>query len=214
METYYRDQWTKIYCINCITGMKQLGDVVIDATICDPPYGVGVEYSGPYKDKREGYWELMESWFRIAKLISRVIVFTPGAVNLSKWIKIEEPYWICCWYHPNSTAPSRIGSWMHWEPILIYGKPYKRASKDAWNIPVAWQASVGDKFPNPKQEKLWDQLILEFTNEGDTVLDPFVGSGTTPRCCKKLHRKCIGMDISETACKLAADRCRQEVMKF
>lgn len=217
MEPYFEDEdkWTKIYKCNCITGMKQLGNVAIDATITDPPYGVGIEYEGPYEDKKdEKYWELMEGWFRLAKLLSRVIVFTPGTINLSKWIKIEEPYWIGCWYHPNCSSHNRIGSWCHWEPILIYGKPYKRVSKDAWHIPIGWQSAVGDKFPVPKPEKLFDQLVLEFTNEGDTVLDPFCGSGTTLRCCKKLHRKCIGMDIAENACKLSADRCRQKVMEL
>lgn len=39
-------------------------------------------------------------------------------------------------------------------------------------------------------------MILASSNEGDTVLDPFVGSGTTLRVCQQLGRNCIGIDIN------------------
>ena len=46
------------------------------------------------------------------------------------------------------------------------------------------------------------------------ILDPFLGSGTTAVCAKKLGRKCIGIEIEEKYCKIAVERLRQSVMKL
>jgi site-specific DNA-methyltransferase (adenine-specific) len=48
--------------------------------------------------------------------------------------------------------------------------------------------------PTPKPERLIERIILAHTHEGDTVLDPFLGTGTTAAVCKRLNRKCIGIE--------------------
>jgi site-specific DNA-methyltransferase (adenine-specific) len=60
--------------------------------------------------------------------------------------------------------------------------------------------------PTQKSEKLLAKLILASTNPGDFVLDPFLGSGTTSVVAKKLGRKCLGIEIDEEYCLLAARR--------
>lgn len=63
-------------------------------------------------------------------------------------------------------------------------------------------------------EQLAIRPILFSTKSGDTILDPFLGSGTTCYCAKKLNRLSIGIDIKEEYCEIAAKRCCQEVMDF
>jgi len=54
--------------------------------------------------------------------------------------------------------------------------------------------------------------IISWSNPDDLILDPFLGSGTTAYCAKKLGRKCIGVEIEERYAHIAAERCRQAVL--
>ena len=63
-----------------------------------------------------------------------------------------------------------------------------------------------DGHPAPFPEKLAEDHILSWSNEGDTVLDPFMGSGTTGKMAIKNNRNFIGIEISEEYCKIAQER--------
>ena len=65
-----------------------------------------------------------------------------------------------------------------------------------------------------KPLKLIKELAELFSNHGSTILDPFMGSGTTLRAAKDLGRKCIGIEISREYCDIAVNRLRQEVISF
>ena len=90
-----------------------------------------------------------------------------------------------------------------------------RETKDASNV---WEYSTGgsctkDKiaFQHPAQfpELLAQDHILSWSNEGDLVLDPFIGSGTTAKMAYLNGRNYCGIDISEEYCEIARRRVEQ-----
>ena len=69
-----------------------------------------------------------------------------------------------------------------------------------------WSMSENTPHPTQKPEKLIAKLILASSNEGDLVLDPFAGSGTTAVVAKKLNRKFIAIEQNKDYCALTQKR--------
>lgn len=69
-----------------------------------------------------------------------------------------------------------------------------------------WSMPENTIHPTQKPEKLLAKLILASSNEGDFILDPFLGSGTTSVVAKKLNRKYLGIEMNEEYCLLAEKR--------
>ncbi len=69
-----------------------------------------------------------------------------------------------------------------------------------------WSMPENTEHPTQKPEKLLAKIILASTNEGDMILDPFAGSGTTAVAAKKLGRDFVAIELDEKYCLLAAKR--------
>lgn len=96
----------------------------------------------------------------------------------------------------------------------VRGKLKERKVKtNIWGYAVGFGGTTRDKiaFQHPATfpEKLAEDHILSWTNEGDVVLDPMVGSGTTCKMAKKNNRDYIGIDISEEYCDIARQRVKK-----
>jgi len=66
-------------------------------------------------------------------------------------------------------------------------------------------------YPTQKPQKLLERLILMFTNEGDTVLDPVCGSGTTGFVADRLNRKCVMFDKNKNVLPIIIKRFQDKI---
>lgn len=66
--------------------------------------------------------------------------------------------------------------------------------------------------PTIKPLELVKRHLLNTTQKGDTILDPFLGSGTTALACKLLERNCIGFEINEEYYKTAIARLEGKIL--
>lgn len=83
---------------------------------------------------------------------------------------------------------------------------------DVWEIPfLNPKAKERVGYPTQKPILLLEKIIQIATDEGDVVLDPFCGSGTTLVASKLLNRKYIGIDLSEDAIKITKDRINNPI---
>ena len=92
--------------------------------------------------------------------------------------------------------------------VLIRGDEVKL--QNVWSYIVSGGASSTDKvaYQHPAifPEQLANDHIISWSNEGDVILDPFIGSGTTAIAAIKTNRQFIGIDISQEYCELARKR--------
>lgn len=101
------------------------------------------------------------------------------------------------------------------EDIYILGKNSKGFK---WNKDCAKYLSVWDIVPDKNvhghpasfPEEIPNRCIKSFTDEGDIVLDSYLGSGTTAIACERLNRRWIGIEIEEKYCEIAAKRIENE----
>ncbi|MBM4104645.1 MAG: site-specific DNA-methyltransferase, partial [Planctomycetes bacterium] len=88
----------------------------------------------------------------------------------------------------------------------------EKTRTNIWEYAVGLGGTTNDKiaFKHPAvfPEKLAEDHILSWTNEGNLVFDPMCGSGTTCKVAKLHNRRYIGVDISEEYCKIAQQRIR------
>lgn len=66
--------------------------------------------------------------------------------------------------------------------------------------------SKGNIHPTMKNIKLMSYLTILGSREGDLVLDPFIGSGTTAIAAKMLGRRCLGIEINQEYAEIAKER--------
>jgi len=185
-------------CGDCIETMKHYKDKQFDLCLTDPPYNLGVNYGVGINDNKtqEEYKRWSIQWFTEAMRISKAMIFSPGFKNFLMWVnEIEPPTTVLCWYHSNALSHNLTGKgFMHWEPMLLYGNMGMK--KDAFNHPVNIQKYKGS-HNCPKSRDLYIDILKSCTEKVKTVIDPFVGSGTTAMACKVLEIDCVGIDVNK-----------------
>jgi len=88
------------------------------------------------------------------------------------------------------------------------GKPYKETKPlgNIWAYAVGVEKDNKGRHPAIFPEQLANDHIISWSNEGDIVLDSFMGSGTTGKMAKKLGRQFIGIEKEEEYCEIARQR--------
>lgn len=197
--------------MDCLEGMKQLPDKCVDLVLTDFPYGIEEDYGDFYEDSKDNLKKLIADAMPQILRISKRAAVTCGIGNMFLY---PPPTWVLSWF---CAAGTGCGPWFFccWQPILVYGKdPYLETASG--RLPDAKSfngTSPKNGHPCPKPLELWKWLLLRCSQkEGEIILDPFMGSGTTARACKDLGRNFIGFEINTKYCEIANKRLQQEVL--
>ena len=226
-----------IYLGEALTVMDRLiaEGVVVDAVICDPPYGTTA-------CKWDSIIPLTEMWLRVEKLVKpdgAIVLFGQQpftSMLVSSNIGKFKYQW--AWVKNNATGHLNAKRKpMHlFEDILVFGTkpPYYPQGLIPFNKKVR-RGHNGDNYgvsgkeniqthtnyptdilcfdyekkklhPTQKPVALLEYLVKTYTNEGETVLDFAAGSGTTGVACKNLNRNFIGIELDVQYFNIAKER--------
>ena len=94
----------------------------------------------------------------------------------------------------------------------LQGKPIQNIWDDIEIVTAHSKERIG--YPTQKPEALLERIILCASNEGDMILDPFMGGGTTAAVADKLKRQWIGIDQSVMAVKVTERRLQKHGAHF
>lgn len=87
--------------------------------------------------------------------------------------------------------------------------------KFAPRIHREWCVNIfGGRFHPTQKPIALMKFCLSLVPEAKTIIDPFMGSGTTLWACKEMNLECIGIETEEAYCEMGAERLRQEVFEF
>jgi len=220
LKPYYQDDHCTIYNGDCREILPDLPKV--DLVLTDPPYGIDFENKFTKYDGSKNDWDRIigdEKEMDLNFLFNygeNQIIW--GAENFYKQLP-HRGRWIC-WH-------KRSGVWK--ENSVVQASDFEMAwtSKKTGTYKFfrvihggVINANSEGKGNNDKRVHPTEKPIvlmgkcIELFPDAQTILDPFMGSGTTLRASKDLNRKCIGIELEEKYCEIAIKRLQQEVMQF
>jgi site-specific DNA-methyltransferase (adenine-specific) len=197
----------RIYCGDCLELMKKIPDKSIDLVLTDPPYGIGVSTLSNSNERWRHPPKVVPE--KIGWDTDRVIAAVPLILQKSNNQIIFGGN-----YYADLLPPSKC--WIVWDKknaggfaecelaLTSYNKPIKKFSY-LWSG-FRKQEPEERNHPTQKPLKLMEWCLLKYSQPGDTILDPFLGSGTTAVACKRTGRNFIGIEKEPMYVEIALKR--------
>ena len=170
---------------------------------------------GPNNFRNEIVWSY-KRYTAVSARFQRLhdIILFYGKSDKTEWNEMREEYGAKSGTADSHYKQDKEGRWYRWqkrkgkEPYKIYLSKGRRMG-DVWEIPHI-NASARERlgYPTQKPEALLERIIKASSKEGDMVLDPFCGCGTTIAVAQKLNRRWIGVDITHLAVALMKHRLK------
>ena len=217
MKPYYQDEWVTIYHGDCREILPELPKV--DLVLTDPPYGVPVMVDG--------------SFYGGKGRAANGRAYTPVVGNEEDFdptvaLSVGNHHILWGANHYAHKLP-HIGRWLVWDKRCQQQPTRTQADCElAWCSDYGaarmfyhvWDGMIKDSERGIKRQHPTQKPVvlmgwcLTFYPDAIAILDPYMGSGSTLVAAKKHNRHCIGIEIEEKYCEIAAKRCSQSVMNL
>ena len=223
MKPYYRDEYVTIYHGDCRVLMPSIIDETFDLLLTDPPYGIGESSKKVAGRQKKAHWKTcgmvadqrdygefawdqttVEEWvmFLARRLCRKQIIFGGNYYDLP-----PAKCWLL-WDKENGETDFADAemAWTNLDKAV-------RIKRHLWNGML--RKGQEERFhPTQKPLAVMAWALAQAGDDAATVLDPWMGSGTTLRACKDAGKRVIGIDREERYCEIAARRMGQEVLNF
>jgi site-specific DNA-methyltransferase (adenine-specific) len=181
---------------DCLEYMRGMADKSVDAVITDPPYGLGIA-ANPFRQKFEPLeWDNVpasqEHITEILRVSNNQVIWGGNYFSLPP---------TQCFLLWDKKQPEDFSSSMCEMAWTSFSKPAKLFRYSV--------TSYEKEHPTQKPLPLMEWIIRKYTNENETIFDPFMGSGTTGVAAVRLGRSFIGVEINPDYYAIAERRIRQ-----
>ena len=219
----------KIYNGDCLEVMKDIEDNSIDCIITDPPYeldnhgGVAKGHNLERKLNRDKHINFLSNGFdinvifkefeRVIKKVNILIFCSNKQISkvMSWWEERKYSVTLLVWDKPN---PISLCNGKHVSNLefIVYVRGKGATNNLGYNKQFlkTYKYSVPHSkirlHPTQKSIELVEDLIKLHTEEGDVILDSFIGSGTTAIACINTNRNFIGIELDKEYCDIANKR--------
>ena len=228
IQPYYQSEGITIYHGDCRAIVPELP--AVQALVTDPPYGAKRPSDGTWRSKsggrpgsRESHPEIHGN-DKVAADWADMVEITPDG---AAWVFTT--FDVLSQWRAELTRRWRVKSTIVWDRLTHGQGDLERAYAPSTEL-VLFAPGPDFRFPNGRPRDVLRHrqpqrpvhpyekpvaLMQELLQHGGgTILDPFMGSGTTLVAAKHLHRQAIGIEIEERYCELAANRLAQGVLPF
>jgi site-specific DNA-methyltransferase (adenine-specific) len=180
-----------LYNEDCLLGMKRIPDGSMDMILCDLPYAV----TKNHWDSAIPFETLWDQYKRVTKKNAAIVL--TASQPFSSALVLSQPTlfrheWIWSKNLGGNFANTVREPMKEHESVLVFSR-----GRWTYNKQMQERSDSGKsraKHPTQKPVALFEYLIRTYTNEGDTVLDSCVGSGTTAIACMNTGRRYIGFE--------------------
>ena len=203
---------------DCLERMKEIPDGSVDMILTDPPYGMDFQSNhrnekyNKIKNDKDLSW--LNVWtnelFRVAAENTAHYVFC-SFHNIDKFKQaLEQKFKIknmLVWEKNNTSMGDLKGDFAPKYEMIIFIQKGRRLINGKRDPNILKFNRTGNKLhPTQKPVDLLQYLLEKFSDKGQVILDPFMGSGTTGVAAKNLNRSFIGIELDETYFNIAKDR--------
>lgn len=208
-KPYYDKDGITIYHADCRDILPYLPNV--DLVLTDPPYGMG------YKSNWSAVWRQKKAIANDSQFPLWVFEIEPSIAMFvwCRWDNLYElpkPKSFIAWdkgAHSMGDLKHEFGR--RWEGCAFYPGPNHAFSKRPADLIICPRVPA-ESMRHPTEKPVGAITPLIACHNAKTILDPFMGSGTTLVAAKQLGKRAIGIEIDEEYCKIAVERLSQGVL--
>lgn len=224
----------KLYKGDCLEVMKNIEDGSIDLVVTDPPYEISTTGAGIYKQEDKQYVkelngmkdgfseEVLDELCRVMKKINIYFFCSQKQIIslIDYFVKKKKCNWNILSWHKTNPIPACGNKYLTDTEFILFFREKGVKVYVSFDTKRTWYATPlnqSDKkkygHPTVKPLSILENLVVNSSQEGEVVLDCFMGSGSTGIACLNTNRDFIGIELDEGYFNIAYNRIEEAVNK-
>ena len=236
-KPYYQDDFVTIYNTECTQWFGFMSDDEFDVILTDPPYNEVNRAGAKHRDGSEWYGmdkggadslevDVPTLAHEFARIASQWVYVFCGWKQVSEFLREFEDSGMSIrlggWHKASPVPVAASLNWLNTFETCAIGR-HPKASFHGFTEDPIWWGEKEHSTIHPTQKPLWlmKKILAACSDDisstggkgrSTTVLDPFMGSGSTLEAAKSLGMKAVGIEINEEYCERAANRLSQDTL--